>query len=667
MARNMNKSNKSNLKPFLLFELISLFIVSTSFISIISLFLNKFNPVLSLLFGVLVSLTFYFRHPKNFDFKSQKIDKALFTILIVALFLRLHPFPWTLGGQDQGTYTNMSAYYQRYGSNFPIDKLRDSLTPAEKEIYDQKMHFSMDGKNLEHHLSIHFHDLEKSEYNFSFYPLHPIWMAVFGSSFGFDNRFYSLTFFSLLSIVSIYFLTLKISANKKAAYLAAGMIAINPLHTFFSRFPVTEILSVFFSTSAIYFFLQYFESTKSDKKNNLSLLLSIGLFFCLFFNHAGGFLYLPLLFLLFFISAPGLNKKLIPFYIGFLSVFALSNYYGYNFAYYNLGLVYQDVFGRLPIIYSNQSSSNLIFLAFFLLIFTIFYLIKNLRLKIINLLINNYFISISIVLIFILILIKNFQISFTSDYPYEYANKGVESFLYSSFYTFIRYLNPIAFIILLITIFKTKNNYLKFLFAFLFNFFIVRTYFQATTPYQYYYARYLLPELLPYSIIIISVFLAQYLKPKNDFVKFIILIIAAPSLYFTFFQLQGTELKKTHASIKEIASFIKDKDVLIDGVYFLHAKMPVTLSYYYDKNVLMATNYPQTINEFHQSLTTKYHNIYVLYPVLLNDPNLIPVKQIIFYLDQFAWGNKIPTKFETIQAPLYLYKVIDKNAYLEKE
>ncbi len=667
MLRNMNKNNKATSKPFLLFELICLFIISTSFFAIFLLFLNQFNSTYSFIFGILISLTFYFRYPKNFNFKAQKIDKILLAILIIALFLRLNPFPWSLGGQDQGTYTNMSAYFQRYGSNFPIDRLRQSLNPAEKEIYDQKMHFSMDDKNLEHHLSIHFHDLEKSEYNFSFYPLHPIWMALFGSIFGLDNRFYSLTFFSLLSIISIYFLTFKISQNKKAAYLAASLIAINPLHTFFSRFPVTEILSVFFSTSAIYFFLQYFESVKSNKKNYSSLFLSLGLFFCLFFNHAGGFLYIPLLLLLFFILKPSLNKKLIPFYFGFLFLFALSNYYGYKYAYYNLSSVYQDIFSRLPLIYLNQSISNLIIFTLFFLAFITFYLIKNLRLKIIKLFSNNYFIFTSISFVFILILIKDFQIAFSSNYSYEYANKGLESFLYLSFYTFIRYLNPIAFVILLIAIIKTKNNYLKFLSAFLLNFFVVRTYFQATTPYQYYYARYLLSELIPYSIIIISLYLGDFLKTKNDFVKFTIALIALPYLYFTLFQLQGTELKKTHTSIEEIASFVKEKDVLIDGVYFLHAKMPVTFSYYYDKNVLLATNYPQTINEFHQTLSSKYNNIYILYPVPLNDPNLIPVKQTIFYLDQFEWTNKIPTKFETIQTPLYLYKIIDKNYYLGKE
>ena len=171
-------------------------------------------------------------------------------VLLAALLFRAEPFLPLHGGQDQGVYVSMSAHLQREGSVFIDDPVPDAL-PSERarDIYDSRLSWNR-GQSLQPGIYL---SRTRGDYVFQFYHLHPLWMATFAELFGDGARFYSLTFFSLLSIVGLCLLVLEITGARMAALVTGLLLALNPLHVFFSRLHVTEIVALAFSAMGLYY------------------------------------------------------------------------------------------------------------------------------------------------------------------------------------------------------------------------------------------------------------------------------------------------------------------------------------------------------------------------------------------------------------------------------
>jgi 4-amino-4-deoxy-L-arabinose transferase-like glycosyltransferase len=68
-------------------------------------------------------------------------------------------------------------------------------------------------------------------------------MAIFGEVFGDSNRYYSTVFFAILSILALYLLTFELTGNGLLAWSVGALLALTPLHAFFSKFPATEVVA----------------------------------------------------------------------------------------------------------------------------------------------------------------------------------------------------------------------------------------------------------------------------------------------------------------------------------------------------------------------------------------------------------------------------------------
>lgn len=663
-----NKNQSSLLKnQFNLFDLLILFIVCVSLVSILLLSLNQFNPLISLLISILISTIFYSQNKFLLTFQLKKI--APFSLIIfLIIILRLKPYNWIFGGQDQGLYINMAAHYRNYGSNFIKDKVRSVLTEQEKQIYDLEAHFAP-AKNF-HNLSILINDLNNSQYYFEFYPLHPIWMANFSYVLGKHFAPLSITVFSILSILVAYKLVLLITNNYKSAKIASLFLAVNPLHAFFSKFPTTEILTSFLSLSFFYYFIKYFQSLKKPKTNIFALLISSFLYLCLYLNHISTVFYLPLLIILFVFINPHIRKKMTPFFLIIILNTVLANLY-YFFNARTLLATYDSLIKKL--INYNSSYLNL-FIGLILILIFLIYSYKTFLLKLTNRIYHKpyFFLYIFLLILgFILIRVNNLTTNSIENMPY--SGNGWESLNFSSFLVFIRYLSPIGFLLLFPALGKieVKNKSQTFLYIYFLYFLFVRLFFQFSTPYQYYYARYLLPELVVYGILIISVYLGKLFDSKNskqiNFASLARVTIFLYFVYFSLFQLKGSELQKTKRGLDQIAQHVKKEDLLINGIYFFKEKIDVALDNYYDLSLIPSGDYIATLKKYNYSIQNTFHQIYVLSPVKLKDPNLILKEDISLFLDQFEWTNKIPTKFQVNKANIFLYQVIDKNYSYESK
>ena len=271
--------------------IIDIFIVYICFVSLLNVFLLSINyfypflsPFLALVLLVIILLIFKIRVVKE----RKSLSWFLIPILLVALLLRLSPNLYLTGGQDQGTYVSLSKQYQENHSLYIEDELREELPQDGQKLYDRSNIF----------LGLELIDKEASTYIMPFYPVSPSWMAIFGEILGSDNRVYALTMFGVLSVLGMYLFSYEISdKNKKVGLLASFILAINPLHVYFSRVPLTEIVALTFFLFSFYYLMRYLSNRKGGKRDVLSLFLSLLTINVFFYTRMTAMFYLPVIIL----------------------------------------------------------------------------------------------------------------------------------------------------------------------------------------------------------------------------------------------------------------------------------------------------------------------------------------------------------------------------------
>jgi hypothetical protein len=665
-------------------EALLAWIVSVSITAVFLLVLSIFHAAYALVAGtilfLLIGIIFNFR----IDVERKKFDGVLLLILLIALFFRIGPYLYIMGGQDEGVYVNMSSYYEKAGGTFIRDNIRANMPRALRPIYDDsnqyKRRMVKPGKYEGSHLpGIYIEDLRNSEYEFQFYPLHPLWMAIFGKLFGATNRVYSLVFFSLLSIWLFYLLALELSGGKKLpAYLLALFIAVNPLHAFFSKFPVTEIVSLFFSSAGFYLLVKYYEESKEGNTNVFYLILSSGSFLCLFLNHIAGFLYLPLFYFILllamlYVDNRAVKRSLIVYCLSIFAGFGLSLLYGYNYSFPYFYDVYRLTFG------AYLGPNFHVFLLMFVLLaamiaIMVFFNARRLKpyLERLSPLIYKFYPAI-IYGIILLAFFHALQLGFTDKYEaarfnqrWHIADKGVISLAYSSIVVAVSYLTPFGFLLFLAALNcmrKVSNIKILTLIIFLSVVWFMRIILAPVIPYQYYYARYLLGEVVPYSFLLIAIYVGQAIE-KDRIHKIVIgllcICVLVFSVYFTSFQLLGRVAKGADKALSGVAGRMDGNDILlINAEGFAHYNELVTpLSYYYGLNTITVPDALNVSTNIAAYLSARYGDLFVLSQEPLGQYTLvdtIPYKQGFF--EPYAM---IPRRFYYFRKTLYLYKITRK-------
>ncbi|OGT56358.1 MAG: hypothetical protein A3E01_10905 [Gammaproteobacteria bacterium RIFCSPHIGHO2_12_FULL_63_22] len=209
-------------------------------------------------------------------------------ILLVALCFRLAPFDYVMGGQDQGLYTNIAAHLvQTHGIALADPELHRLAGSAAQANYQRDNYVDpfLPG--------VYTSDDGKLKLTFQFYHLFPVWLAMFAGLFGASAATYGLTFLSLVSIIFFHRLATQLTGSPRLGALAGLMLALNPLHAFFSRFPVTEVPTLAFSLIG-FTLIAVYSGTRPGERRSRWLWLSALAFGCLFLTRISGFLYLPI-------------------------------------------------------------------------------------------------------------------------------------------------------------------------------------------------------------------------------------------------------------------------------------------------------------------------------------------------------------------------------------
>ncbi len=580
----------------------------------------------------------------------------------------------------------MSAHYRLHGSTFPTDAVRSALkSPIARTYFDKTNQESVDrpppfpGKREGGHLSgVYIKDLNRSTYVFQFYPLHPLWMAISGSVLGEANSPYSLTLFSLLSLAFLFLLGRDLG-GRKAALLCGLFLALNPIHAFFSKLPVSEVVSLAFSAGAFWYLLRFYRCgfTRTGK---LSLVISTGLFACVFFTHISGFLFLPIFGLLFLLysnlkepSYRWAGRALTFIFLFYAVSVAYGLYFSFPYAYDVYRFEFAKVLGDSWLWVLAIAATLLLGLAA-----TITYY----RHGVASLLRRHQrffqrLLLLTAVVVFALSVWRGYQFAFTSAFAddpflgkrFGIANLGWKSITYTNIWVFATYLTPLgfaAFFLCFKKLYSTKISVELFcLFSFLVIAGVLKLFLRFALVYQYYYARYLLSELIPYALLAVAVMLAPLLRlPVRRFKTIAAGVVAGSiiliSLYHSAFQLRGRPGAGAYEALRKIANFVGDRDILfVSGLDISpYPQIRLPLEYFFDKRVFAAFPIRDVARMSNLEFRSPAdHDLLVLTDAISKKKWLSPVTNVEWTNGRFEQVNRPPKRFVYDRRRLYLYRV----------
>lgn len=630
-------------KKIYLFDLFILAISIFSLLNIVLLTLGFFYPLWCLIITIIILVIGIFVFKIKINIKDKRFGLLFLVIIVLALTLRISPNLYLTGGQDQGTYVSLSKQYEISHYLYIKDDLRDSLSKDLKEIYDKGNVF----------LGLKFADKEASEYTMPFYPVFPSWMATFGAALGSDNRIYALTFFSILSIVGIYLLAYEISGkNKKVGLLASLLITVNPLHVYFSRVPVTEVVSLAFLCFAFYYLIKFYNDYLKNKKNFLFLVLSLFSFTALFYTRMSGIFFLPIIILvplLTFLFSK--DRKLLKYFVVYAIFWIISLLMSYVFYKISLPNLFHQILGKRLFGLVGYDTVIVGVLLVIIALIAIGYCkgIRDIITKVF-LLISKYLYIIAVVLFLGLIgyelyfYIKEILIDHGDTF---FSNRSLSLLKQQSFLVGFLYLSPIGFAVLPISFVYLKKKMdakIMLLISTILIFLIYCWGVLKLTQYHYYFARYQLSELIPLCTILISIFLVEICKNKVGKIVSIILV-SLITIYFGFFsviQLKSDEGAKKEKFI-EIQELVGEKDLLLvaKDEFGSFNQIIFPIKYYYNVNTFPLFSLSYIDNPEVKELVNKYSNVYLLSTIgTISRENIKLVKEIDFKHNYFVHCNR---------------------------
>jgi len=675
-------------------DLLLLFILFLSVFGLIFLSLDFFRvPYIFLVSSIsLIFFVFLFK----VKFKKIKINQRTFLLIILVFFtsllFRLEPSSWIMGGQDQGVYVNSAKLLLENQSVKNKDNLRERFkTFDEIQFYDDHNYVERNwerwplGRTLWGRSFVT--DKNHSEYQTMFMKLQPIWLAYFGSFLGVDNQVWALVFLGIVSIYIFSAIIYQITRSLNFSLISSFLLALSPNHVYFSKFPVSEMVTFLFFSLSILFIFRYLDDLKKyEQSNPQEILENENLFFFLlilslfvyFVSRATTFVFLPLIILLFYLGIfNNFKNKKINVRLSMLSaitsfiflvalVFQFRTSYMYSLDIYRYVLEQLNFFG-LKILYL---SLFVIFIGISVCLFIWQVIKKGYNMPTINVIklikiLACFALSLSIIGGFYRLFDYSFTNNLINDAWFNNAGKGLKYSSQVSLFAFSESLSYVGFLLLIFSFvnFIRSNCAIRISLSVAFAFFSLYVFiFQWFTIHQYYYNRYFFSELYPLALIMISVYTYDLNKNgsiKKYFANFSFAIILLHSLFVSAHQIGFKEGEEFNKTSKYLSSFIGDNDILlIDKKFGGHEALITPMYIWNERNIFTVIHKDNLATYIDKMKKLKFDNIYYLTEDELDSEQLFFKEKIIFDHRHMKFDTKkLPRKKESWVWGLNLYKL----------
>lgn len=473
-----------------------------------------------------------------------------------------------------------------------------------------------------------------------------------------------------------------ICLNPRLAALSASLlIAINPLHVFFSNWPVTEVVVLGFSSIGLYYLARSNELLASREAARLSLFVGCLSLSLLFFVRISGFLYLPLLAIIFMIGGWQYKTKensfgfdLMIFSLACILFYFLSVMYGLKYSPNYSNDIYRLTFGKIISgkWYLVMTAGFLTMLA---IMFSWFHLVGysafvsrvrplvQPRVLILGML---FFIIVAASLS----LYKVYQVGFSDTYKnhplgirWQLSGSGIRALVQSSFINWLAYTSPVLVLFGGIAMLSRSLDFRLALMTVIvgvsLGVFIITN---PILPYQYYYARYLVSESVPYAIICCVVAMFNGVSQSWRRLGIVAVIITIPIFgYFTFKQFGAEEGIRPLSILRKIAAHVDDGDVLLiepEGWSIPRYGVEEPLRIYFGiKTFKLPTK--QINSVVGKKLAKSFRNIWLLTPTVIDDDRFVLEERLLHYDKVVERVGHIPMKIvdDFWHQELFLYSM----------
>jgi hypothetical protein len=618
----------ANLSTDAILERLTVFLVSASGVGLALAVAGLFVVPLVLASASLCTWVYHLRVPGR-DVPASGPPRMLHVVpvLLVALCFRLAPFDFVMGGQDHGAYTNIASELLATHDIAVVDAERERL--ASSSALAAYMHDNYIDPFLP---GVYATEDSSQRLVFQFYHLFPVWLALFAGTFGAASGTYGLTFLALVSVVFFQRLAGLLTGSARLGAAAGLLLAVNPLHAFFSRFPVTEVPTLAFSAVGFSFLCRYAGAAAVERRNQW-LWLSALAFGCLFLTRISGFMYLPLVLAIGVVPfvldedrqrALGLAR----WALGTALLYAASVGYGLTFSHAYSARIYEDSFSRI----AGQHWSLLpMMLALVAVVAwssvltrphgwvgrTVAWLVPRL----------SRWMGVALIVVLVAGACKVYAMAFTDAYstpplarpftPFPgLAAAGWRSVAHSSLVASSIYLCPLLFIAALVITQLRLVASARFLVFFLLCFTAYLALLNWVLPYQPYYGRYLASEFVPYMLLlaVCSVAWIERQAGRNLMVG----MLAVSGAYFVVLsagQLGKQENEFARESIARLAAVADDGDlILLDdqaGVDFTPREIKTTLVYTFGRHVISAGHARWSDAGYLEALDAAYDDVFL--------------------------------------------------------
>ncbi|MFM1848129.1 MAG: hypothetical protein RL417_1603 [Pseudomonadota bacterium] len=236
--------------------------------------------------------------PSQSDLRRKIWVFPILAALLIGAALRYPSLNYVRGGQDPGVYVNIANSLALRGTLTIVDPIAAPLskrdTPLGK-IYFKNSYRAMackpdGGCRGSFQPGFYLRGIAPSEIIPQFYHLHPIWMSYSSLAFGGNYTTTILFVFGLLCLVIFFLIANDITRTRSGAVYGTLILACSPAYAYFARFPVSEVTASLFFLCSLYFL-------SAGKLTRLRELLAGAIFAGLFFfTHITGFMFLALLY-----------------------------------------------------------------------------------------------------------------------------------------------------------------------------------------------------------------------------------------------------------------------------------------------------------------------------------------------------------------------------------
>jgi len=600
--------------------------------------------------------------------------KHVVLLVLVCLFFRLPVFNYVLGGQDEGLYVNTAHYIEKTGGVAVYDTALEKLqgTPFVERYLSENRESGVFVSG------IYLHSPQGSQLEFQFYHLFSVWMAIFAGIFGSTFAVYALTLFALLSVLFMYRLTLALTDSPPAALIAGLLLALNPLHAFFSKFPVTEVPTLAFSLMG-FTYLALFWRAAPESRRRLWLVLSSLSFGALFATRISGFMYVPFFV---FMAIAGViadedraRQQFVHFWaVSVVALYAWSVVYGLHWSHHYSVDIYRLSFER---IFSTHWRARLaVVVAVVLMAWGGITLAARTRiggalggpmvtlvrraigpLVIVSLMIGLYRIH-------QLGWTTHFQGDVGLDTTWGLAGTRWHALKASSLAALFVYLGPLLPLAFLGLVLRRQDDPpVEFLRLFVAGFFAYIVLLQWVVPYGPYYARYLLSEAVPYMLLFVVL---VWVRMRAGYVRNMLSIVMAATMIYggtvSSAQLGKNENGGLYQSLGKLLSPVDAGDVVLLDVMGLglpnNSEIKTPIMFTFGLPAITVSDSSLKDAAYIAALNARYNDVFVLSPSASTPPGFDSIGSSRIKVWAYQWSHSYPRKIVLREdMNLYLFRL----------